>query len=342
MIKRQRGVAIITALLIVTIAATVSITISTKLQLDVRRTSNIVAKDQADFILHIAEYYARNILSEDAKQNKVDDLSEDWARTIPPIPVAGGSILGSITDLNRCLNVNDILIVPAAAPNNTNTLNNTNNTNNSNNSANSTATNTAITGATESRIRQLFSNLGVDTNLTQSIIDWIDSDLNTTSPDGAEDGHYLNLEKPYHTANTQMQSISELRLVKGFEDIETYNEVKDSLCAFVPVAAGVNINVNTATAEVLQSLSAQMTTRLVDDIIDRQNNDPFSNLSDFTSFNNLSSIITDTSLLDTTSEYFLLRAQAVIGPANKVMYSVIHRDNGTGETQVLSRVYRTL
>ena len=85
-----------------------------------------------------------------------------------------------------------------------------------------------------------------------------------------------------------------------------------------------------------------MTTRLVDDILDRQNNDPFSNLSDFTSFNNLSSIITDTSLLDTTSEYFLLRAQAVIGPANKVMYSVIHRDNGTGETQVLSRVYRTL
>ena len=49
--KRQQGVAIITALLIVTIAATVSITISTRLQLDVRRTSNLIALDQADFYL---------------------------------------------------------------------------------------------------------------------------------------------------------------------------------------------------------------------------------------------------------------------------------------------------
>ena len=46
-IIRQRGVAIITALLIVAIATTISISISTRLQLDVRRTGNLIAGDQA-------------------------------------------------------------------------------------------------------------------------------------------------------------------------------------------------------------------------------------------------------------------------------------------------------
>ena len=51
-ITRQRGVAIITALLIVAIATTISISISTRLQLDVRRTGNVIAGDQAYLYLH--------------------------------------------------------------------------------------------------------------------------------------------------------------------------------------------------------------------------------------------------------------------------------------------------
>ena len=56
-IIRQRGVAIITALLIVAIATTVSVTISTRLQLDVRRTGNIIAGDQASQIHYRHKVY---------------------------------------------------------------------------------------------------------------------------------------------------------------------------------------------------------------------------------------------------------------------------------------------
>ncbi|NNJ51197.1 MAG: hypothetical protein HKP22_12625, partial [Gammaproteobacteria bacterium] len=52
-------------------------------------------------------------------------------------------------------------------------------------------------------------------------------------------------------------------------------------------------------------------------------------------------IIENTDKLSTSSEYFLLRTQAIIGQANKVMYSVIYRDEN-GETTIISRTQRTL
>jgi len=92
-------------------------------------------------------------------------------------------------------------------------------------------------------------------DLSQAIIDWIDDDngqAKTTIPDGAEDGYYMNLATPYRTANTPLQSVSELRLIKGFEDNKTYEAIAPLVCAFgVPAS----INVNTAPEEVLNSLA---------------------------------------------------------------------------------------
>lgn len=310
--KRQQGVAIITALLIVTIAATVSITISTRLQLDVRRTSNLIALDQADFYLLEAEKWSQQILRDDKKNSNIDSLDEDWAIEIPALPVEGGTIQGKLVDLQSCINVNALI-------------------------DHSSGSTDPITLA---RLNQLFTNAQITTNLTQAIADWIDDDLDRTNPDGAEDGHYTNLEKPYRTANTLLHSISELRLIRGFEDTDTYNSVKDHLCAFVPDGS-VGINVNTASSEVLLSLSPSMTSALAKDIMDRQQNNPFTDLKDFTSLSNLKTIIPDTGQLTVSSHYFLLVTQAIIGKANKVMYSIIYR-NDAGDTSIISRTQRTL
>jgi len=309
--KDQRGVAIITALLIVTIAATVSITISTRLQLDVRRTANLIAMDQAQLYLLAAEEWSQRILRQDKKDSSIDSLDETWAFQLPPLPVDGGSIQGTITDLHACINVNALF------------------------------NNGAIDATTQTRLSQLFNNLGITSNPTQAIIDWIDSDLETTNPNGAEDGYYLNLQIPYRTANTPLHSISELRLIKGFEDNKIYARVRPYLCAFIIDGTGMTINVNTASAEVLQSLSANMTSSLVADIISRRAESPFNDIKEFTKFAKLDTIIKDTAELSTSSNYFLLRTQAIIGKANKVMYSVIYRD-ASGKTKVISRTQRTL
>ena len=309
--KRQRGVAIITALLIVTIATTISITISTRLQLDIRRTGNLIAQDQAHFYLLAAEEWSQRILRQDKKDSISDSLDESWAIELPPIPVDGGSIQGRLTDLHACLNINSLV------------------------------TGNAVDPITRDRLVLLFNNLGVRGDTTQAVADWIDGDAETTNPNGAEDGYYLNLEVPYRTANTPLHSVSELRLVKGFEDSKDYELVKPHLCAFIINTGAISINVNTASAEVLQSLSAEMTAELVNSIIEERNNEPFSDIKQFTSFAKLETIIKSTEKLSTSSDYFLLRTQAIIGQANKVMYSIIYRDDN-GETKIISRTQRVL
>lgn len=308
--KKQQGVAIITALLIVTLAATISITISTRLQLDIRRTANLIAQDQAQFYMLAAEEWSQRILRQDKKDSSIDSLDENWAFAIPPLPVDGGSIQGTLTDLQACININSLV---------------------DNNVANVT---------TKAQLSQLLNNLKISSDLTQAIIDWIDTDLQTTIPNGAEDDYYLNLESPYRTANTPLHSISELRLIKGFEDSEIYNKIKPYLCAYINTGEVTAININTASAEVLQSLSTEMTEEVANKIIEHRVDKPFNDVKEFTSFANIETL-KNTKNLSTSSDYFLLRSQAIIGHANNVMYSIIHRDT-EGKTAIVFRTQRTL
>ena len=308
-IIRQRGVAIITALLIVAIATTISISISTRLQLDVRRTGNVIAGDQAYLYLLAAESWSKRILIQDRKDSEIDHLGEDWAIELPPLPVEGGYIQGKLTDLQSCFNINSLL----DAGTDTNTGSNTN--------------------VARTRLERLLTNLKIDTAGAQAIIDWIDSDLQTTIPDGAEDVYYMNLDQPYRTANTPLQSISELRLIKGFEDPLVYATVLPHVCAF-----GVNtpININTATTEVLRSLADDLTDSDIEKIIEQRNDTAFNNINEFTSSSNLKEKIGSTEGLSVDTEYFMLQTQSTIGQVRVLGYSIIHRSTD-GRTTVISR-----
>jgi general secretion pathway protein K len=310
-IIRQRGVAIITALLIVAIATTISISISTRLQLDVRRTGNVIAGDQAYLYTLAAESWSKRILKQDRKDSEIDHLGEDWAIELPPLPVEGGYIQGKLTDLQSCFNINSLLDTSAET---------------------STGTNTN-TNLARTRLERLLTNLKVDKAGAQAIIDWIDSDLQTTIPDGAEDVYYMNLAQPYRTANTPLQSISELRLIKGFEDPLVYATVLPHVCAF-----GVNtpININTATAEVLRSLADDLTDSDIEKIIEQRNETAFNNIGEFTSSSNLKEKIGSTEGLSVDTEYFMLQTESTIGQVRVLSYSVIHRSID-GNTRVIAR-----
>jgi len=309
--SHQHGVAIITALLIVAIAVTISVKISTSLQLDVRRTSNMITLDQARQYTIAAESWAMRTLKDDADNSTIDALDENWAIELPPIPIEGGSILSKLTDLSACLNINALL--------------------------DSTG---KVDILLQTRLQRLFINAGIKNVPMQAIKDWLDTDLKTTNPDGAEDGYYLNLTPPYRVANRTMESISELRLVKGFEDPDIYNKISQDVCAYQATGTTNTININTASKEVLKSLAVNLTDQLADDIIQQRETDPFTTLAQFTNFNQLNTIVTDTSGLSVSSENFILRTQAVIGPASLVVYSVLHRNGNNVEVVTRSnRVY---
>ena len=318
---RQQGVAIITALLIVALAVTISVNISTQLQLDIRRTGNMVAQDQAGFYIQVGEYYARSILKKDKEDSKTDSLDEDWAQVLPALPIDNGTIQGTITDLGACLNLNALFDAKGDVDK---------------------LMQERLTRVLSAARASLDTSAREQSNPTvQAILDWIDTDLQTRNPDGAEDGYYLNLPQPYHTANTPMQSLSELRLIKGFDNADLYRSLQGSLCAYPPGEKPNSINVNTASKEVLKSLSANLTDQLAEEIISRRADQPFKDLKDFTSFKQLKTIIQNTGGISFSSETFLLRTQATLGNANLVVYSILRRD-AAGETSVIARSQRTL
>ncbi len=312
--KKQQGVAIITALLIVALATTISASIATSVQLQVRRTANLLGSDQALLYVKPAEKLARNVLEQDLQDNKFDHYGEAWAQSIPPIDMDGVQITGKLSDLQACFNLNSL------AADNGNSDSNEDNAENTNQ--------THLT-----RFKSLLSAQGIDARASDAVLDWIDADVNTTIPDGAEDGYYMNLPKPYRAANQPFLSVSTLRLVRGFENPEKFAAISRYLCAFGEPAS---INVNTAPAEVLLSLAADMSPSDVETILQTREVTPFEKLDDFLNLNDLKQKINNQSGLSVDSEYFLLTTQLQAGNVSKTVYSIIHR-SPAGKTSIIVR-----
>src|ERR1700749_513218 len=107
--ESQRGVALITALVVMAIAAAIAAAMYWRDGLATRRTAAVVQGDQAMEYALGAEGWAEQILARDAKQNaQATSLSQDWAHQLPPLPVDGGQILGKPEDLQGRFNINNV------------------------------------------------------------------------------------------------------------------------------------------------------------------------------------------------------------------------------------------
>ena len=222
--KRQRGVALIVALLMVAIGTLVVAAMIDDGQMAVARTRNQLREQQAFAYAHGLEAYAIEILRRDqASGDQIDSRQDLWANAMPPMGVPGGRLSGRIIDLNGCLNVNRLL-------------------------AGST-----VNAVEQQRWERLLGILKLDPGLIEAIIDWLDAD-STPQPRGAEDLSYLLLDPPYRAANQSMQHVSELRLVRGV-DAKVYAKLAPHVCAG-PIDSV--LNVNTASLEVLMALTPNM------------------------------------------------------------------------------------
>lgn len=329
--QRQSGVAIITALLIVALATTISATIATNLQLEVRRTGNLLSSNQALMFVLPAEQLAINILRDDREKNAIDHLGEGWATPDGLSTEEDGVLItGRITDLQACFNINSLQSPGSQDQGGTP----------------ASSSNTSIR-----RFERLLAlpDINITPSASSAVVDWIDSDVTTNPNNGAEDLYYMNLEQPYRAANQTFKSVSSLRLVKGFEDNDKFNALLPFICAFdtgistsdpgaqnptVPVT--VDINVNTAPKEVLLSLADDITESDVSAIEAARELNGFGSLDDLLKINDLNKKITDQSGLSVDSFYFLLTTNLTAGSITKRVYSIINRDAG-GNSRVIYR-----
>ncbi len=166
-----------------------------------------------------------------------------------------------------------------------------------------------LNAASDAMLRRLFSNSGVKDEqllsvIVDSIQDWRDPD-DLHRLNGAEDDYYLSLPTPYRAKNGNFETIDELLLVKGMTPEILYGTVasperRAELEAQLPlehqlgsgeylgvarhlsVFSSGQVNVNTASAEVLMALGLTATeTKLV---LDRRKEAPFNNVVELTNF----------------------------------------------------------
>jgi general secretion pathway protein K len=102
---RQRGAAVIVAMLIVALAATVAAYALQRQHVAVSTLEAGRDHEQARWLLRGGAHWARAILSEDFRANKLDHGGELWASGLPPTEVEHGSLSGEIRDAQGLFNL---------------------------------------------------------------------------------------------------------------------------------------------------------------------------------------------------------------------------------------------
>ncbi|MET0230692.1 MAG: type II secretion system minor pseudopilin GspK [Rhodanobacteraceae bacterium] len=198
--RSQRGVALLIALLAVALATMLIAGLLDRGELTLARTRNALRGEQAQAYAQALESYAVEALIK-------DDVGEDsrtdvWANPLPPQQVPGGILVGSLSDLNGCFNLNNLA-------------------------------DGADSAAWLGLFRRLLTNLGVDPAIADDAKSWIGTDDNV-------DGFYLAQPVPYRSAQRAFAHVSELRLVRGVTS-DVYARVAPYVCA-LPAGTKLNVN----------------------------------------------------------------------------------------------------
>lgn len=286
--KRQRGIAVITAILVVALVASAASFMAWQQQLWVRQVENLNAQAQSRAVVLAALQWARSALAQDARDNAVDHLDEGWAQPLTPLPVEGGELAGSVTDQQGLFNLNSVV-----------------------RDGKTSATDLAV-------FRRLLELLDLPPDLANAVIDWIDADGEVSYPGGAEDMDYLGLEPPYRVGNRALTSVDGLARVKGF-DAETLARLRPFVTA---LPAPTQVNVNTAPAEVLAAAVADLPLDQARTLVDARTGQHFRDLADFRA--RLPKTVTQVNetVLAVGSRYFLVSGHARSGRA-KVGYAAL-------------------
>lgn len=291
---RSRGVALVTAMLVVAIVAALAASFALGQQVWLRQTQNLTDLAQAVRLQQGAVDAAAALLARDARDGETDDLTEPWAQTIPPLPVEGGLVYVAVADAQARFNLNNLAHAGQGD----------------------------VTNAYIGVFRNLLALHRFPPDLADAVLDWVDPDT-TARPGGAEDLDYLSREPPYRAANRALASVDELLLIQGFTP-EIVDQLRPYLVA-LPAAAHVPVNVNTAPAPVLAALAGASLAQ-AEQIVQARERRPFGTPAEFQAALAGRQLAAGTYALG--SSYFIVSVEARIGRTQRRAEALIERPAG--------------
>src|SRR5438128_2572645 len=107
--KIQRGVALITALLVVALAAIAAAAMLSSANLAVHRSATLSDTERAWWYVDGAEIWVKEILLADYRKDpSTDYLGEPWAHQLDYLPIDEGAMRGGVVDLQGRFNLNNL------------------------------------------------------------------------------------------------------------------------------------------------------------------------------------------------------------------------------------------
>lgn len=303
--SRQRGMALITVLLVVAVVTVVSAGIIARQQLSIRSSANQLHVRQAWHYALGGETLAKAILQRDLRQGDprapVDHLGEAWAKSRAPFALdEGGALRVQISDPSGRFNLNSLL--RQGQPNE----------------------------AAAAQFRRLLLGLQIDTPYAERLLDWLDADDQPTGGYGAEDNQYLLAQPAYRAANRVLADTSELRLLLEMSEAD-YQRLLPYVSA---LPADATLNVNTASARVLASLADGLPLSTAQGLVAARGAEGYNDLPSF--MTQLGGLKVQSQGLAVGSQYFQVISEVSVGDRRQVLRSTLQRASD-GQVYVLAR-----
>ena len=290
---RTRGAALVIAMLVAALAATVATSLAISQQQWFAMVSHRSEQVQAQALAQAGVQWARQILFEDARVGTLDHLGEPWALPLPVTPIENGAIEGRIVDAQSLLNVNN-LADAAGAPT-----------------------------AERRQFERLFTRLGLPSAALDAIADWVDAD-SVARPNGAEDAWYARQPAPMLTANAPLTRGAELAFVRGLSA-----DTASALASYVTaLPAGTKLNLNTAPPAVLAAAVNGLDAGELPALVADRARKPFGSIGDFRSRLPSGTSIDGEGGFAMSSDYFLVSVRARQGETQAQARALLKRGTG--------------
>jgi general secretion pathway protein K len=305
---KQRGIAALTAVLVVTLATVLAVNMLWQTSVELRRTELLLTQDQARQYSLGAEAYAAVLLAEDVRSDGgggTDTRGElEAANQQARFPVDGGVIDAYVEDAAGRFNLNNLV--------------------------NQSGRRARVAAEQFQRLLLVLPlerplDAGTAANLTDAVVDWLDPDQ-APELNGAEDDVYTGRQPAYRPANFWFTSTSELLAIAGFTP-EIYAALEPNVAALPPRVDGVphNININTATPAVLASLAPDVSI----DSLEAVTGGEWAAPAEFFAVYPKPIEPEMQILLNVRSNWFLLTVSTSLGSARSTMYSLLERNGQT-------------
>jgi general secretion pathway protein K len=305
-VKAQKGIALITVMLVLAVVTVALVSMSSDRQMDIRRTENQLRSTQAWEYVYGLEAWAANQLKLDVDNNKYDALTDQWSKPLTLKPTPEGNVKADIIELQGKINLNNLLVDGQPSDDDV------------------------------QQLKRLLTYLEIKPELVDAMLDWIDADMDIRYPNGAEDETYTRLLPPYRSANVPFVDVSELLRVQGI----TLKDYK-KLIPYIYVADTYEpININTASPEVLRTLAPNIKKDEAESIY-RASGKPFAKVDEFLKDEAIKGISVNKANLSIDSHHFLLSGYIDMGKNGLLFQTQLSRST-SGEVKVVKRLRRSL